>query len=64
MNLPGTDGAFRGAGNGGYGWSLRMNKLASAYYLDFYATGVYPSHGPNNRWHGFPLRCLSTVLDM
>ena len=34
--------------------------LPSAYMLQF-DIAVLPSHGPYERWHGIPLRCLSTV---
>ena len=29
-----------------------------AYNFDFRASGVNPSGGPNNRYFGFPVRCL------
>ena len=35
-----------------------------AYNLGFYVTDVDSSAGPNIRYYGFSLRCLSTVLDM
>ncbi len=64
LNLPGVSGAtFRNAGINGYGWSSRAaaytsSTAATAYNLGFNASDVYPSNGPNNRWNGFPLRCL------
>ena len=66
VNLPGVSGAtFRNAGINGYGWSSRGSStrndgaaIPSGYNLEFNATGVNPSNGPNERWHGFPLRCL------
>ena len=72
MNLPGVSGAtLRDAGSIGYWWSSRGSSTRfdgvatpSAYYLRFSATGVSPSDGPGNRYAGFSLRCLSTVLDM
>jgi hypothetical protein len=72
MSLPGVSGAtFRGSGINGYWWSLRGSSTRydgvatpSAYSLAFNESTVYPSFGPNDCWHGFPLRCLSTVLDM
>ena len=65
MTLPGVSGAtFRYAGGVGDWWSSRAVAATTAYRLDFNATAVYPSNGPAGRWHGFPLRCLSTVLDM
>ena len=57
-------GALRYFGVTGYGWSLISVAFtsvtsAAAYYLDFHASGVGPSYGPNSRWHGFPIRCLA-----
>ena len=53
------------AGQNGYDWSSRASSkrndgaaIPSGYNLNFNATGVNPSNGPNERWHGFPLRCL------
>ena len=63
-------GTFRVAGISGAWWSSRGadNIWGSAglggYYLYFGATGVGPSDGPDNRYYGFSLRCLSTLLDM
>ncbi len=69
--LPSTAGTLRNAGrHAGYwssrGSSTRYDGVAtpSAYNLGFNATGVGPSDGPYERWLGFSLRCLSTVLDM
>ena len=72
VNLPGISGAtFRVAGIRGLYWSSRARStrwdgsaIRSGYYLSFIAPGVVPSSGPDERWLGFPLRCLSTVLDM
>ena len=72
VSLPGVSGAtFRDAGIRGYGWSSRASStrangsaIPSAYYLEFVASAVGPSNGPYDRWLSFPLRCLSTVLDM
>ena len=72
MNLPGVSGAtLRDAGSIGYWWSSRGSSTRfdgvatpSAYVFAFSGTGVNPSHGPGDRYHGFPLRCLSTVLDV
>ena len=65
------DGKSWDAGRIGYGWSSRGSStrydgvaIPSAYNLYFGATGVSPSGGPNHRYYGFPLRCLSTVLYM
>ena len=70
VDLASTAGVLRAAGQGGYWWSSRGadNVWGSAglgsYYLGFTTNGVSPSYGPTNRYIGFPLRCLSTVLDM
>ncbi len=57
-------GTFRGAGHYANGWSSHSGNITSnAYYLEIF-TAVEPSLGPNQRWFGFPLRCLSTVLGM
>ena len=71
VELPITTGTFRFAGAYGIYWSSRASSasangttIPSAYYLDFGPSAVGPSGGPNVRWHAFPLRCLSTVLDM
>ena len=67
--LPTTAGTFRDAGAYGIYWSSRgaaytSSTSATAYYLQVEPSAVVPSDGPTNRWVGFPLRCLSTVLDM
>ncbi len=66
-----TAGTFRLAGSAGLWWSSLASStradgaaIPSAYYLGFNTTDVSPSGGPDNRYTGFPLRCLSTVLDM
>ena len=68
--LANTAGVLRYAGQLGYWWSSRGADTVwgsaglGGYYLGFNANDVNPSNGPNTRWPGFPLRCLSTVLDM
>ena len=71
VNLTVSAGTFRYAGQWGYDWSSRGSSTRfdgvatpSAYVFAFSGTGVNPSHGPGDRFLGFPLRCLSTVLDM
>ena len=71
LNLIVTAGAFGYAGFHGYWWSSRGSStrydgvtIPSAYNLVFYASTVYPSGGPSNRYNAFPLRYLSTVLGM
>ena len=63
-------GVFRFAGQSGQYWSLRAsaadsdgNTYPSAYDLVF-SVDVYPSRGPHTQYLGFPLRCLSTVIDI
>jgi len=67
-NLAPYDGKSWNAGQNGYEWSSRgaahnSTTSASAYYLAFNGSTVYPS-ASYDRWYGFPLRCLSTVLGM
>ena len=72
INLPSRNGGtFLDAGIYGDWWSSRGSStrtdgsaIPSAYVLYFTTTGVGPSAGPHTRYAGFPLRCLSTVLDM
>ena len=69
IGLTVTAGTFGYAGQNGDGWSSRAaaytsSTSATAYGLGFNESTVYPSGGPYYRWYGFPLRCLSTVLDM
>ncbi len=70
INLPSRNGGtFLAAGLYGDWWSSRAaaytsSTSATAYLLTFNASTVYPSYGPDFRWYGFSLRCLSTVLDM
>ncbi len=64
-----TADVLRGAGVGGFSQSSRAvdyvsSVTAAAHYLTFNTAAVGPSGGPGGRWFGFPLRCLSTVLDM
>ncbi len=52
---------------GGYFWSRIAAAFSStvgvhtagAYFIEFYAGPVDPSHGPGNRWYSLPLRCLA-----
>ncbi len=70
--LPGVSGTgFGRAGLRGYGWSSRASStrndgaaIPSGYGLVFSNSVVTPSHGPDERYLGLPLRCLSTVLDI
>ena len=72
VHLPGVNEATLsfisqgGVGWSSYGASKRYDDTAtlSAYYLNFGAMSVNVSRGPDSRWFGYPLRCLSTVLDM
>ena len=64
-----NDGKSWRIGFDGRYWSTREASMRddgadmpSAYYL-YFSTGVYASNGPTNQSNGFPLRCLSTVLE-
>ena len=57
IELPKTAGTLRNAGHNADYWSSRGSAATNAYNLEF-NTAVNPSNGPNNRWYGFPLRCL------
>jgi hypothetical protein len=67
---PNTNGTLRYVGFGGWDWSSRGSStrddgatFPGSYYFSF-SNSVVPSRGPHDRWYGFPLRCLSTVLGM
>ena len=71
LNLTVSADTLRYTGVNGIWWSSRASSTRpdgaaspSAYFLDFTASAVRPSHGPNERHFGFSLRCLSTVLGM
>ncbi len=72
LYLPGVNGnTYRDVGQWGRDWSSRGTSIdannstvLSAYYLDYGPSEAFPSRGPWGRWHGFSLRCLSTVLGM
>ena len=44
-------------GNGGWHWSHTASSSTNAYLLDTFPGYIDPSGG-NNRYYGFPLRCL------
>ena len=72
ISLSGHDGAtFWYAGQWGYDSTSRATtvrydnaNISSSYYFNFNSINTYSSGGPNDRWYAFPLRCLSTVLDI
>ncbi len=66
IHLSVTAGTFRYAGQLGFERSSRTSPTSGtlAYYLQVDVTIIYSSQGPYNRYYGFPLRCLSTILDM
>ncbi len=72
IHLPGVSGStFRVAGTNGGEWSSYLastrsdgTTIPSGYHFGFTTSVVAPSGGPDYRYYGFPLRCLSTVLDM
>lgn len=57
---------FRYAGHGSAWWSSRTSPTSAtlAYWFEINNTGSRPSWGPYDRWYGYSLRCLSTVLGM
>ena len=63
FNLTVTTGTLRIASQNGYEWSSRpYSSITNTYFLRFDAGIVNPS-SYGSRHYGFPLRCLSTVLD-
>ena len=50
------NGFLRNAGINGNYWSRSGVASTTAYNLNFNASGVNPSNGPNNRYNGFSLR--------
>ena len=63
--LPTTAGTFRFAGALSVWWSSRAySSTTYAYDLYLQTTGVVSPSYDSNRYDGFPLRCLSTVLGM
>lgn len=59
-------GSVRSLGINGYGWSPTASPVhysgsvkLTGYYLGLDDSGVYPSLGPDYRWHAFPVRCLA-----
>ncbi len=60
-----ADGWIRALAGFGRLWSSYASGLNTvAYNLALDTTTVDSSSGPNARYFGFPLRCLSTVLGM
>ena len=54
---------FKVAGQYSFEWSSHSNSTTNAYNLLFDVKPVYPS-STSQRFYSFPLRCLSTVLDI
>lgn len=44
------------------GVNLTSSTMAKSYAFEILDTVVRPSGGPANRWNGFPLRCLTSLL--
>ncbi len=64
FTLAHIEGVLGLAGFHGYNWSSHSSSTNThTYALSINNTAIYSS-GANNRYYGFPLRCLSTVLDM
>ena len=64
-----SSSAFWLAGEKGYACSSRAvdytsSILATAYSFAIEANLTIASNGPGARYYGFPLRCLSTALDI
>ena len=55
---------FRAGGLYGDYWTSWIDGTSGAYYLHLRDTYMVSAYGPDNRWYGYPLRCLSTVLDI
>ena len=64
INLNLTTGTLRETSFRNDNWSSRGSAITSAYNLLIADVGVGASDGPVQRYYGFPLRCLSTVLDI
>jgi len=63
--LPNAAGTFGYAGAEGVWWSSRAYSTATnAYELYLQTSGAVAPSNNSNRYNGFPLRCLSTVLGM
>ncbi len=57
-----ANGTFNYAGHDADDWSSRAAYTARAYEV-YISTTINPS-AEGGRYAGYPLRCLSTVLDM
>ena len=62
-SLNDSTSALRNPGQNGWWWSSRVGLLGTALWLVIISTDVNPSSG-SDHYHGLPLRCLSTVLDI
>ncbi len=68
IELPTSAGTFGYVGQNGDGWTSRAGIYtsgtnATAYDFAFTESVIFASHN-SERWRGYSLRCLSTVLDM
>ncbi len=63
INLTLSTGMFGRAGNSGHWWVSYSYSTTTHAYILYVNTAVDPFN-TGNRYLGFPLRCLSTVLDM
>ncbi len=70
INLAYTAGVLRAVSGDGRDWSSRGTNVVwgytdlGGYDFSFNAAESRPSWGPDARYLGQPLRCLSTVLDI
>ena len=67
----GDDVTLMYSGAYGQNWSSRGDNtrfdgeiIPSTYHLVFKDIEILPSNGPDSRFYGLPLRCLSTVIDI
>ncbi len=64
VNISVTTGIFRHAGIFGNWWSSRASSDTGVYNFYTHDSELNASYPSANRWYAFPLRCLSTVLDI
>ncbi len=58
------DGKFWNAGIAVFWWSSRAYSDAASVYALYFDASKVVSSNVSYHYYGFPLRCLSTVLDM
>ena len=53
-----SNGNLNNRGSYGYYWESKVYGAASAYFLYFYSTYLYPQNG-NSKGNGFSARCVA-----